>query len=100
MSKNVYEMVTDRIIAELEKYIIPWEKPWSGASGGAFNRISKKPYSLLNQILLGKDGEWMTFKQIQDLGGHVKKGEKASFVVFWTIQVKQEENENHYIKKI
>lgn len=36
----------------------------------------------------------MTFKQVQDLGGHVKKGEKASFVVFWKIQVKQEENEN------
>lgn len=94
MSKNVYEMVTDRIIAELEKGLIPWEKPWSGASGGAFNRISKKPYSLLNQILLGKDGEWLTFKQVSDLGGHVKKGEKASFVVFWKIQVKQEENEN------
>ena len=54
MSKNVYEMVTDRIIAELEKGLIPWEKPWSGASGGAFNRISKKPYSLLNQILIRK----------------------------------------------
>ena len=95
MSKNVYEMVTDRIIAELEKGIVPWEKPWaSGNPSGAFNRISKKPYSLLNQILLGKDGEWMTFKQVQDLGGHVKKGEKSSFVVFWKIQVKQEENEN------
>ena len=30
MSKNVYEMVTERVIAELEKGIIPWEKPWSG----------------------------------------------------------------------
>lgn len=95
MSKNVYEMVTERVIAELEKGIVPWEKPWaSGNPSGAFNRISKKPYSLLNQILLGKDGEWMTFKQVQDLGGHVKKGEKSSFVVFWKIQVKQEENEN------
>ena len=94
MSKNVYEMVTDRIIAELEKGLIPWEKPWSGASGGAFNRISKKSYSLLNQILLGKDGEWMTFKQVQDLGGHVKKGEKASFVVFWKIQKVTEINED------
>ena len=95
MSKNVYEMVTDRIIAELEKGVIPWEMPWqSGNPNGAFNRISKKPYSLLNQILLGKDGEWLTFKQVNDLGGHVKKGEKASFVVFWKIQIKQEENEN------
>lgn len=53
---NVYQMVTDRIIAELEKGIIPWKKNWSGSNKGAFNRISKKPYSLMNQILLGKSG--------------------------------------------
>lgn len=95
MSKNVYEMVTERVIAELEKGIVPWEKPWtSGNPAGAFNRISKKPYSLLNQILLGKDGEWMTFKQVQDLGGHVRKGEKASFVVFWKMQKVTEINED------
>ena len=47
---NVYEMVTARIIAELEKGNIPWEKPWTGTQTGAFNRISKKPYSLINQI--------------------------------------------------
>lgn len=95
MSKNVYEMVTERVIAELEKRIVPWEKPWtSGNPSGAFNRISKKPYSLLNQILLGKDGEWMTFKQVQDLGGHVRKGEKASFVVFWKMQKVTEINED------
>lgn len=53
---NVYEMVTSRIIAELEKGNIPWEKPWAGVRSGAYNRISKKPYSiiilmLVNQIL-------------------------------------------------
>lgn len=45
---NVYEMVTERIIAELEKGIIPWEKPWTGVRDGAFNRITKRPYSLIN----------------------------------------------------
>ena len=39
---NVYEMVTARIIAELEKGNIPWEKPWTGVRSGAYNRISKK----------------------------------------------------------
>ena len=43
---NVYQMVTDRIIAELEKGRIPWNKPWTGVRDRAFNRISKKPYSL------------------------------------------------------
>lgn len=60
---NVYEMVTARIIAELEKGNIPWEKPWTGTQTGAFNRISKKPYSLINQMLLLHTGEYATFKQ-------------------------------------
>lgn len=89
---NVYQMVTDRIIAELEKGIIPWKKPWTGSNKGAFNRISKKPYSLMNQILLGKSGEWATYKQWQELGGHIRKGEKASFVTFWKLQPYEETN--------
>lgn len=86
MSTNVYQMVTDRIIAELEKGSIPWKRPWTGVNTGAYNRISNKPYSLLNQMLLGRGGEWATFKQWTDLGGHIRKGEKSSFVVFWKIQ--------------
>lgn len=85
MSKSVYEMVTERIIEQLENGIIPWEKPWTGVRSGAFNRVSKKSYSLLNQMLLGKDGEWASFKQWTDLGGHIRKGEKSSIVVFWKI---------------
>ena len=86
MANNVYQMVTDRIIAELQKGRIPWKKYWSGTRSGAYNRITKKPYSLMNQMLLGQSGEWATYKQWQELGGHIRKGEKASFVTFWKIQ--------------
>ena len=91
---NVYDMVTDRIIAELEKGNIPWrwEKPWTGTQTGAFNRISKKPYSLINQMLLQHSGEYATFKQWQELGGHVRKGEKSEIVVFWKIFEAEETN--------
>ena len=89
---NVYEMVTARIIAELEKGNIPWEKPWTGVRSGAFNRISKKPYSLINQMLLQHSGEYATFKQWSELGGHVKKGEKSEIVVFWKIFEAEETN--------
>ena len=51
---NVYEMVTARIIAELEKGIVPWKRPWTGVRTKAYNRITKKPYSIINQILLKK----------------------------------------------
>lgn len=93
MSRSVYEMVTDRIIEQLENNVIPWEKPWTGIKNGAFNRISKKPYSLLNQMLLKFDGEYATFKQWQDLGGHIRKNEKSEIVVFWKIQPIEEEQE-------
>lgn len=83
MSKNVYEMVTDRIIEQLENGVIPWEKPWTGVRDGAYNRISKKSYSILNQMLLKHKGEYATFKQWQELGGHIRKGEKSEIVVFW-----------------
>lgn len=90
MAKSVYEMVTERIISQLQNGIIPWQKPWTGIRSGAYNRISKKPYSLLNQMLLSHEGEYATFKQWQDLGGHVRKGEKAEIVVFWKIQPVEE----------
>ena len=54
MGKSVYEMVTERIIEQLEKGVIPWEKPWTGIRAGAYNRISRKSYSLLNQMLLSR----------------------------------------------
>ena len=94
MSKNVYEMVTERIIEELEKGRIPWQRPWTGVRSGAYNRISKKPYSLLNQMLLGKSGEWASFKQWTELGGHIRKGEKSSFVTFWKVQEIEEIKED------
>ena len=86
MAKSVYEMVTDRIISQLKQGVIPWQKPWTGIRSGAYNRISKKSYSLLNQMLLQYDGEYATFKQWESLGGHVRKGEKSEIVVFWKIQ--------------
>lgn len=94
MKTNVYEMVTNRIIEQLEKEVIPWQRPWQGSNKGAYNRISNKPYSLLNQMTLQHTGEYATFKQWTDLGGHIRKGEKAEQIVFWKLQPIEEENED------
>ena len=83
MAFDIYSAVTDRIIEQLENGIIPWHKPWTGIASGAISGTTGKPYSLLNQMLLGKPGEWYTYNQIQKLGGRVRKGEKSSMVVFW-----------------
>lgn len=100
MKKDVYQEVTDRIISQLEQGVIPWHKPWIiSGSGCAISHSTGKAYSLLNQMILGRPGEYLTFAQCQKEGGRVKKGEKASFVVFWKwIEEKDEETEE--IKKI
>ena len=96
MSKSVYEMVTERIIEQLEQGIIPWQRLWHSLQiqSGAYNRISNKPYSLLNQMLLKYDGEYASFKQWTDLGGKIKKGAKSEIVVFWKVQQIEETKED------
>jgi len=83
MAFDIYAAVTDRIVQQLEKGVVPWRKPWTGVRSGAISGATGKPYSLLNQMLLAKAGEWYTWNQIQALGGKVRKGEKSSMVVFW-----------------
>ena len=88
---DLYAEITARIIAQMEEGIIPWCKPWL-ASGKALSHATGKPYSLLNQMLLGKPGEYVTFRQCQQEGGKVRKGEKSRMVVFWKwMQIKDEE---------
>lgn len=79
---DIYGEVTSRMISQIESGIIPWRKPWF-SRGKAISHATGKPYSLLNQMLLGRPGEYLTFKQCQEAGGRVKKGEKSSMVVFW-----------------
>ena len=96
---NIYEEITNRIIEQLENGVVPWHKPWTGVMSGAYNRISKKPYSLLNQMLLKHDGEYATFKQWSDIGGKIKKGEKSEIVVFWKILETEEKNKDGKVEK-
>lgn len=101
---DVQSMVTERIIAQLEKGIIPWKKPWgiskSGKRDGAFSHVTGKPYSLMNQILLPLSGEWLTFNEAKKEGGNVIKGSKASFVVFWKLFPKTETDEKGREKNV
>ena len=87
MGKDIYAEVTDRIIAELENGIIPWRRPWIG-HGGAISHESGRPYSFLNQMLLGRPGEYITWNQAKKEGGNVKKGAKSKIIVFWKPIVK------------
>jgi antirestriction protein ArdC len=97
---NVAEIVTNKIIDELEKGIIPWRKPWIGTNA-IISHNSGKPYSFINQMLIGEQGEFITFKQIQAEGGKLAKGSKGKTVVFYKMNLykDKDENGNEEIKK-
>ena len=85
---DVYARVTDHILESLARGTVPWRKPWSGGESGLpKNLASKRPYRGVNVFLLGcmpySSPYWLTFKQAKEFGGHVRRGEKSSVVVFW-----------------
>lgn len=94
---DVYQMVTDRIVEIMEQGIVPWTQPWASSNSYAWSGATGKPYSFVNQMLLldktkGSTfeemreyarGEWVTFKEAQERGGCVRKGEHGRRVVFF-----------------
>lgn len=84
--RDVYQDVTDTILAALEQGTVPWRKPWASA-GLQRNADSGRPYTSINQILLQlseyADPRWVTFKAAKRMGGSVRKGEKGRRVVFF-----------------
>jgi antirestriction protein ArdC len=97
MNIQSYERITERIVTLLEQGTVPWHKPWKVKTGLPRNLVSKKPYRGINVFLLMamsyESPHWLTFRQAIQLGGNVKKGEKACPVVFWKrMQVEDKES--------
>ena len=92
--RDVYAIITNRIVEQLEHGNVPWRKPWREA-GPPMNLITRKPYRGINVMLLGSLGYnlncFLTFKQVKELGGSVIKGEKSCPVVFWKVEEKEDE---------
>ncbi|WP_343614672.1 ArdC-like ssDNA-binding domain-containing protein [Novosphingobium sp.] len=91
--EDLYSTVTARIVAELEEGRLPWVQPWDNSfvlAGFPRNAGSGRPYSGINILILWQalfDGEytaqrWLTFKQAEALGGHVRKGERGVTVCY------------------
>lgn len=86
---KVYEIVQKNILSRLEDAIknnepFQWIKPWNGMSPTNFK--TKKPYSGINLLLLDQGGYYLTFNQVKELGGYVKKGSKQKMIVFWNFK--------------
>ncbi|MCZ7497453.1 DUF1738 domain-containing protein (plasmid) [Aminobacter sp. SR38] len=91
---DIYARITDRIVADLEKGVRPWVRPWRAEN--LTGRVSRplrhngQPYTGLNVLLLWsesvasgfKSATWMTLRQANELGAHVRKGESGATVVY------------------
>lgn len=88
-----YTALTERIVADLEKGVAPWVRPWrvlGSASDRPANFATKKAYNGINVLTLWMDAQlkgysrndWMTFKQGQGIGATVRKGEHGSPIIF------------------
>ena len=84
---DIYEMVTNLIVEHLEAGVVPWQMPWKTSGGMPRNLVSKKAYRGFNFWYLLSFGfenpYFLTFNQVKDLGGSIKKGAKSFQVVFW-----------------
>jgi antirestriction protein ArdC len=97
---DIYQTVTDKIIATLEKGVAPWIRPWERGLSFPYNAATKRPYSGINVFLLWAEAEdrgynspgWLTFNQAKQLGGSVRKGEKSTLVIFWKITYRKEKD--------
>lgn len=99
MSKaNVYEIITNQIIALLDRGEIPWRKPWVNSTH--YNIRSKKPYNGINPLVLDTVASlegyssplWATMKQANEKKGKVRKGEHPTYVVWWHV-IKEKDDE-------
>jgi antirestriction protein ArdC len=99
---HVNEIITQKIIDQLEKGVVPWHKPWAGSFPK--NLVSKKEYRGINVVLLSMEGRgspyWATYKQCQDLGGNVKKGSTGSVVCYFKSLEYLDENSKDGLKTV
>lgn len=92
-TRPLYARVTDAIVADLERGVRPWTKPWATGGTGPISRPLRhtgEPYRGINVVLLWSEAfahghrssTWMTFRQALALGGHVRRGEHGATVVY------------------
>ena len=88
---NLYQKVTDSVLLQLKNGTVPWVRPWSATAGRNVpqNAITHRPYSGVNAVLLWSAIShgythpfFLTFKQAQQLGGRVRRGQNGFKIYF------------------
>lgn len=97
--KTVYEIITEQLLNLIQDGVLPWQIPWTNYPR---NLRSKKRYRGVNYFMLNatavrsgyKSNLWLTYKQATERGGHVRKGECCTYVVFWKWSEDKDEDGN------
>lgn len=103
MNTKVYEIITERIVSLLNEGVCPWRRPWNLMPLAPQNFATGRRYSGINLFLLSVIGYevplFLTFKQVSERGGTVKKGSKGVSVVYWGSLETEELNAEGEAKK-
>jgi antirestriction protein ArdC len=91
IGRDLYQEVTSKIIALIEKGVAPWRRTWS-VYGLARNYVTRHIYTGINLILMNNTGHavpyFMTYKQIHEQGGRLFHGAKANLVIYYMVYYK------------
>lgn len=101
---DIYDQITNKILAQLEQGNLPWQMPWKTRKAGDISRPLRScgtPYSGINVLqlwLTAMENQftsqfWFTFNQVKELGGSVKKGSKGTRVVYASTYTKKDQDE-------
>lgn len=84
---KIYDVINSKIMELLQQGTVPWRKMWHTATNYPMNLVSGREYRGVNVFMLVcqeySSPYWLTFKQVVDNGGYVRKGEKSTPVIFW-----------------
>lgn len=93
--KNMYDVINNMIMNKLQNGKMPWKQTWNDI-GPARNYVSKKPYRGINALILNSTEVefplFLTFLEVKELGGSIKKGSKSIEVIYWkSLEFSEEE---------
>ena len=102
VAKSIPARITEQILAKLDNGVVPWERPWDPAVGRPANAVTGKPYRGANIFILSAHADyygcesplWATPKQINDLGGSIRRGAKVAWVHFWNLWTPKPKDED------
>lgn len=97
MSEKVMKVLADRIVNKLQQGVVPWRQPWADQGKPGVNPITwthYRGYNWFATLMAGFSNRyWLTFNQIKNLGGYINKGASPTYIYFFKMLEKKDEND-------